>query len=69
MIILEENLKWHLEAFASELFIYRLYVCLSVCLYGDLILTNEPFYSLCRLCLIKFLDAEKHQAEEGLYFK
>jgi len=22
MIILEENLKWHLEAFASELFIY-----------------------------------------------
>jgi len=23
MIILEENFKWHLEAFASELFIYR----------------------------------------------
>jgi len=22
MIILEENCKWHLEAFASELFIY-----------------------------------------------
>jgi len=22
MVILEENLKWHLEAFASELFIY-----------------------------------------------
>jgi len=22
MIILEENVKWHLEAFASELFIY-----------------------------------------------
>jgi len=22
MIILEENLKWHLEAFASELYIY-----------------------------------------------
>jgi len=22
MIILEENFKWHLEAFASELFIY-----------------------------------------------
>jgi len=24
MIILEENFKWHLEAFASELFIYSL---------------------------------------------
>jgi len=24
MIILEENLKWHVEAFASELFIYFL---------------------------------------------
>jgi len=24
MIILEENFKWHLEAFASELFIYNL---------------------------------------------
>jgi len=22
MVILEENFKWHLEAFASELFIY-----------------------------------------------
>jgi len=22
MVILEENVKWHLEAFASELFIY-----------------------------------------------
>jgi len=27
MIILKENLKWHLEAFASELFIYiRVYL-------------------------------------------
>jgi len=25
MIILEENFKWHLEAFASELFIYTLH--------------------------------------------
>jgi len=25
MIILEENFKWHLEAFASELFIYISY--------------------------------------------
>jgi len=24
MVILEENFKWHLEAFASELFIYNL---------------------------------------------
>jgi len=24
MVILEENFKWHLEAFASELFIYRM---------------------------------------------
>jgi len=29
MIILEENLKWHLEAFASELFIY--YINLIIC--------------------------------------
>jgi len=26
MIILEENFKWHLEAFASELFIYNIYI-------------------------------------------
>jgi len=26
MIILEENFKWHLEAFASELFIYFIYI-------------------------------------------
>jgi len=26
MIILEENFKWHLEAFASELFIYKVIV-------------------------------------------
>ncbi len=25
MLILEENFRWHLEAFASELFIYGLY--------------------------------------------
>jgi len=25
MIILEENFKWHLEAFASELFIWKWY--------------------------------------------
>jgi len=30
MIILEENFKWHLEAFASEHFIYlKSYVCSS----------------------------------------
>jgi len=33
MIILEENFKWHLEAFASELFIYTVYVCVCVCVY------------------------------------
>jgi len=27
MIILEENFKWHLEAFASELFMY-IYLCI-----------------------------------------
>jgi len=33
-MILEENFKWRLEAFASELFMYRLYVCVSlVCLF------------------------------------
>jgi len=39
MIILEENFKWHLEAFASELFIY-IFIHLSVkCylrMYGNL---------------------------------
>jgi len=29
MIILEENFKWHLEAFASELFICTLFIVLS----------------------------------------
>jgi len=29
IIILEENFKWHLEAFASELFIYS-YACIMV---------------------------------------
>jgi len=29
MIILEENFKWHLEAFASELFIY-IYIYLFI---------------------------------------
>jgi len=27
MTILEENFKWHLEAFASELFIYTYQAC------------------------------------------
>jgi len=27
MIILEENIKWHLEAFASELFIHKQKYC------------------------------------------
>jgi len=30
--ILEENFKWHLEAFASELFIYIIYLTMSICL-------------------------------------
>jgi len=32
MIILEENFKCHLEAFASELFIY-IYICILGCIY------------------------------------
>jgi len=32
MIILEENFKWHLEAFASELFIYiYIYIYIGAC--------------------------------------
>jgi len=31
MIILEENFKWHLEAFASELFKYFLNIYKHVC--------------------------------------
>jgi len=31
-IIKEENFKWHLEAFASELFIY-IYIYRCVCIY------------------------------------
>jgi len=36
IIIKEENFKWHLEAFASELFIYsRLYrVKFSICIWA-----------------------------------
>jgi len=33
IIILEENFKWHLEAFASELFIYTVYTEESVTKY------------------------------------
>jgi len=29
MIILEENFKWHVEAFASELFKYSLYLFIA----------------------------------------
>jgi len=29
MVILEENFKWHLEAFASELF-----NCICICIYS-----------------------------------
>jgi len=33
MVILEENFKWHLEAFASELFIYKyIYISFSLSL-------------------------------------
>jgi len=31
MIIIEENFKWHLEAFASELFISSLSLFLQIC--------------------------------------
>jgi len=34
IIILEENFKWHLEAFASELFICRLYESIHVSVEG-----------------------------------
>jgi len=32
MIILEENFKWHLEAFASELFIYESHRTFDKCI-------------------------------------
>jgi len=32
IIILEENFKWHLEAFASELFIFLLFVTAACCI-------------------------------------
>jgi len=37
MIILEENFKWHLEAFASKLFIY---------IYTDVQLKNDSYFSM-----------------------
>ncbi len=34
MLILEENFRWHLEAFASELFIYiYIYIYICICIY------------------------------------
>ncbi len=30
MLILEENFRWHLEAFASELFIYSIYIYIII---------------------------------------
>jgi len=35
MIILEENFKWHLEAFASELYIY-IYIYISACVFSNI---------------------------------
>jgi len=35
MIILEENFKWHLEAFASDIYIYAFYWCLNVLAMSD----------------------------------
>jgi len=37
MIILEENFKWHLEAFASELFIY---ILLFYCIFYQMTTTS-----------------------------
>jgi len=31
MVLLEENFKWHLEAFASELFIYLICIINRIC--------------------------------------
>jgi len=37
MVILEENFKWHLEAFASELFIYEKIIALCrACIFNVL---------------------------------
>jgi len=47
MIILEENLKWHLEAFASELFILRSTHADETFLF---IAIHKPFY--CYLILL-----------------
>jgi len=38
MIILEENFKWHLEAFASELFIqYNIYIYIYIYIQGEML--------------------------------
>ncbi len=44
MLILEDNFKWHLEAFASELFIYiKLYINIYM---QHLLLDHSPPSSL-----------------------
>jgi len=49
MIILEENFKWHLEAFASELFIYMLKIIIIIIIIKD-------FHNLKRLFYISEMD-------------
>jgi len=46
MIILEENFKWHLEAFASELFIYFIFV-----LFCGTNMTKFYLHEQCKKCI------------------
>ncbi len=48
MLILEEDFRWHLEAFASELFIY---VCMYIYIYIYIYI-----YNLC--CYIVYISLE-----------
>jgi len=62
MVILEENFKWHLEAFASELFIYflifkRRYLCLhwtfSAATLQILFIHQQQHYTLFKMKKVK----------------
>jgi len=54
MTILEENFKWHLEAFASEVFMYS--KTSSTISQGQVSIVEEtPIYELCLCCIVTLI--------------
>jgi len=58
MIILEENFKWHLEAFASELFIYKCNLFMW-CEYSALLHQSSESHDPSEIILICWFAAQE----------